>query len=186
MGTQTILSHDSMMGRSFSRWDDSCLPAAKYLPLAPQRHHSCWWQWRIVGRMVQLGCTRVQGVRSIQWWSNSVIASHCFLQSGRYIICVTHTGDGDFWVAQSRFSKIHVHVHTATCSPCKLERGFCELLWICLCSLMCEAGCTNFSAWLIYLPISWCCTGWTESDHAVKLVESQHYFKVLSYSLVSS
>lgn len=90
MGTQTILSHDSMMGRSFSRWDDSCLPAAKYLPLAPQRHHSCWWQWRIVGRMVQLGCTRVQGVRSIQWWSNCYCLSLLLALRQVHYLCHPH------------------------------------------------------------------------------------------------
>lgn len=63
----------------------------------------------------------------------------------------------------------------------------CFFETICSCSLMCEAGCTNFSAWLIFLPLSWCYTGWTdESDHVVKPVESQHHFKVLSYSMVLS
>lgn len=74
------------------------------------------------------GCLCVQGVRTIQWWSNSVIASHCFLQTMQvyHLPSTGDTGDGDSWEAQSRFSKFLVH--TAPCDPCKLERDFCWLL----------------------------------------------------------
>lgn len=40
---------------------------------------------------------------------------------------LVNTGEGDFWVAQSRFSKISLLVHTAVRCLCKLGRDFCLL-----------------------------------------------------------